>query len=46
MLKITKIKLELILDPDMYIFREKSASCGIAYICNRYMKANNQYLKS
>ena len=43
MLKMTKIKLELIPDPDMYIFFEKGA---ISYISHRYSKANNKYLKS
>ena len=46
MLKITKIKLELISDPDMYIFFEKKARGRISYISNRYRKANNKYLKS
>ena len=46
MLKMTKIKLELITDPDMYIFFEKGTRGGISYITNRYSKANNKYLKS
>ena len=46
MLKMTKIKLELITDPEMYIFFEKGARGGIYYISNRYSKANNKYLKS
>ena len=45
MLKMTKIKLELITDPDMYIFLEKSARGGISCISNRYSKASNIYLK-
>ena len=32
MLKMTKIKLELIPDPDMYIFFEKGTRGGISYI--------------
>ena len=44
-LKMTKIKLELISDPDMYIFFEKGIRGGISYISNRYSKANNEYLK-
>ena len=46
MLKTTKIKLELITDPDMYIFFEKGTRGAIFYISNRYSKANNKYLKS
>ena len=46
MLKMTKIDRELITDPDMYIFFEKSTRGGISYISNRYSKANNKYLKS
>ena len=46
MLKMTKIKLELIPDPDMYILFEKGTRGGIFYISNRYNKANNNYLNS
>ena len=46
MLNVTKIKLELIPDPGMYIFFEKGTIGGISYISNRYSKANNKYLKS
>ena len=46
MLKMTKIKLELIPVPDMYIFFEKGTRSGISYISNRYSKNNNKYLKS
>ena len=46
MLKMTKIELELIPDPGMYIFLEKGTRSGIYYISNRYSKANNKYLKS
>ena len=35
MLKITKIELELIPDPGMYIFSEKSTRSGFSYISNR-----------
>ena len=45
MLKITKIKLELIPDPDMFIFFEKGARSGISNISNRYSITNNKYLK-
>ena len=45
MLKIAKIKIELIPHPDMYIFFEGTRG-GISYISNRYSKVNNKYLKS
>ena len=45
-LKMIKIKLESITDPDMYIFFEKDTRGGILYISNRYSKADNKYLKS
>ena len=44
--KITKIKLELITDSDMYIFVEKETRGGFFCIPNRYSKVNNKYLKS
>ena len=46
MLKMTKIELELIPDPGIYIIFEKGTGGGISYISNRYSKANNRYLKS
>ena len=46
MLNMTKIKLQLISDPDMYIFYDKGMTGGVSYISNRYSKANNKYLKS
>ena len=45
MLKMRKIKLELIPDLDMYIFFENGTRAGISYISNRYSKVNNKYLK-
>ena len=44
--KLAKIELELISDPDMFIFFEKGIKGGISYISDRYSKANNKYLKS
>ena len=41
-----KLKLELVPDPDMYIFFEKGTRGRISYIFNRYSKDNNKYLKS
>ena len=43
---MTKVKLKLISDPDMYIFFETGMRGGVFYISNRYSKANNKYLKS
>ena len=41
MLKMTKIELELIPDPDMYIFFWKGTRGGISYISDRYSNSNN-----
>ena len=46
MLKMRKIKPELIPDPETYIFFGKGTRGGISYISNRDSKANNKYLKS
>ena len=46
LLKMKKIKLELIPDPNMYIFFKKGTRGGISYISNRYSKANKKYLRS
>ena len=43
---ITKVKLQLISNSDMYIFFEKDMREGVSYISNRYSKANNKHLKS
>ena len=39
------VELELIKDPDMYIFFEKVTRDGVSYISNRYGKGNNKYKK-
>ena len=45
MLKYTKIKLDLISDPDMYLMVESGIRGGISSIMKRYAKANHKYLK-
>ena len=45
MLKMTGMRLEKILDIDMYLFIEKGLRGGISYIAKRYAKANNNYMK-
>ena len=46
MLKMTKIKLELVAVADMYIFFEKDTKVGISYISNIYIKSSNKHLNS
>ncbi len=45
MLKYTKIKLDLISDPDMYLMVESGIRGGISSIMKRYAKANNKYVE-
>ena len=45
MLKMTDIKLKLIIDVDMFHFIEKGMHGGISYIANHYGKTNNKYMK-
>ena len=42
MLKMTVIKLELIIDIDIFQIIQKGMR-GVSYIANRYDKANNKY---
>ena len=42
---MTGVKLEKIIDIDMYLFTEKGLRGGISYIAKRYSKANNKYIK-
>ena len=41
---MTKVKIELIPDPDIDIFFKKGIRGWASYISNRYRKANNKYL--
>ena len=45
MLKMTKVELEKISDPDKYMFFEQGMRGGVSYINKRYSKANNEYCK-
>ena len=45
MLNMAKLELELITDPDMYIFFEKGMKGGVSCIFNRYSKENKKYVK-
>ena len=44
-LKMTKVELEKISDPDKYMFFEQGMRGGVSYINKRYRKANNEYCK-
>ena len=43
-LKITKVQLELLSDPDMLLMLESGIRGGIATISHRHAKANNEYM--
>ena len=43
-LKLTKIQLELLSNPDMLLTIESGISEGIATISNRHAKADNEFL--
>ena len=46
MLKMTGMRLEKIVDIDIYLFIEKGLRGGISYIAKRYAKTNNKYMKN
>ena len=43
MLKMTKIELEKISDPDKYMIFEQGMRCGVSYINKRYSNSYNEY---
>ena len=45
MLKMTKIELEKISEPDKYMFFEQGMRGGFSYINKKYSNANNEYCK-
>ena len=44
MLKVSGMRLEEIMDIDIYLFIEKGLRGGISYIAKRYAKASNKYM--
>ena len=46
MLRMTRIKLELISETDKHLSIEKGLRGGISYICKRFSKANNKQMKN
>ena len=43
MLKMTKVELEKISNPDIHLFIERGMRGGISYASKRHSKANNKY---
>ena len=46
MLKMTCVRLEKIVNIDMYFFIEKGLRGGISYIAKRHSEVNNKYMKN
>jgi hypothetical protein len=44
LLKLTKVKLDLISDPEIYLFLENNIRGGVSMISKRYAKANNPFV--
>ena len=45
-LKMTKVQLELLSDPDMLLMIESGIRGGIATISHTHAKANNEYMRA
>ena len=43
---MSKQILELITDPDMYLFIERAKIGGMSFIGHRYAESNNKYMES
>ena len=46
LLKCTNVSLELLTEPDMYLFVEKGLRGGISMVSHRHAQANNQYMQN
>ena len=46
LLKLTNVSLELLTDPDRYLFIEKGLRGGISMVSHRHGRANNRYMQN